>query len=132
MKKSKYVVIYPSPGKTAINKLRGKSGVYFIKKRGDTKPRYVGRSGSDLYKTITRHFQSWNDRTQERVTYPQKNIYLVRVILCSPKDAAFLELMYILKNKPKDNIMKYELFSFDVAERPELMKRLDKADPFTF
>jgi excinuclease UvrABC nuclease subunit len=132
MKKSAYITIYPKPGKTNINSLMGKSGVYFIKKKGDTKPCYVGRSSYDLYKTITRHFQSWQDPNQQRVVYSQRSIYQVRVIICSANDAIFLERLYILKHRPKDNIQKYQTYAFDAAERPEILRRLDKADPFKF
>ena len=112
MNKSRFFVPYLKNGKVAehISKAKNKSGVYFIKPTGKSKPVYVGHSRSDLYKTILRHFQSWNDKTQIRIVYPKYG-YVVRVVLTSPKRAENLERAYIIKHKPKDNPNKLELFT---------------------
>jgi excinuclease UvrABC nuclease subunit len=96
---------------------RNKSGVYLIYK-GETLT-YIGHSKSDLYKTMYRHFQSWNDRTQIRVSYKQDSQYKVRVIYCSPTNAVKLEKALIVKYKPKDNPEKYDLFT--LKERDKAM-----------
>ncbi len=102
---------YDKDGKTNFKYTNGKSGVYLIYK--DSKLMYVGMSGSNLYKTMYRHFQSWEDSTQIRTTYNGKstrNKFTCRVVLCSPSKAASLEKMIIIKHKPKDNPIKYLLF----------------------
>jgi excinuclease UvrABC nuclease subunit len=96
-------------GKTNFRYTAGKSGVYLIYKNDSLK--YVGMSKTDVYKTMYRHFQSWNDPTQIRITYNGKSKALrVRVILCTPAQAVRLEKMLILKHKPKDNPNKYNSF----------------------
>lgn len=109
MKKTKFEPVYKEVGKTNLTKFIGKSGVYLIKKESEREILYIGYSASDLYKTITRHFQSWNDRRQIRTTYPQKG-YVIRVVLTTANKAAILERALILKHNPKDNPQKYELY----------------------
>lgn len=110
LKKSKFKHVYRSQGKTNLSDYIGKKGVYLIKHKG--KIVYIGQSGSNLYKTITRHFQSWNDRSQIRITYPQSKAYTIRVVLTrTAKQAAKLERALILKLKPKDNPQKLTLYS---------------------
>ena len=68
MKKSKWRPPYTKDGKTNFP-LRKKSGVYLIKKKDLGSIVYVGFSGSDLYKTMYRHFQQWTHPQQPVVTY---------------------------------------------------------------
>jgi hypothetical protein len=109
MKKTKYIDVFKSlksdkGRKTNLSFAFGKSGVYIIKE--DNKIVYIGQSGTNLYRTILRHFQSWNDRTQARVTYIGKlsrHKYKVRVVFVPPKKAIQLERDLIAKYKPRDN-----------------------------
>lgn len=78
------------------------AGVYLIKSKRSDKIIYVGYSETQLYKTIYRHFQEWNDRNQDRFTY-NKTGYLVRIIFTTPGRAAILEKYLIKKLKPRDN-----------------------------
>jgi excinuclease UvrABC nuclease subunit len=100
MIKTKFIPPYTE---TKCNLLfaKGKSGVYIIKKSG--KIVYVGYSETDIYKTCTRHFQSWNDKTQTRVTYRDKTACTVRIILTTPARAAKLEKGLIIAYEPTDN-----------------------------
>ena len=99
MKKSRFKPPYNKEGlKTMFPKLRGKSGVYIIKSIRTGKIVYIGHSQSDLYKTMYRHFQSWNDESQIRTTYPKKG-YTVRIVLTSKTRAKWLEKALILKYK---------------------------------
>lgn len=91
---------YDAKGNTNFPK-RGVSGVYLIYKAG--KLRYVGFSATNVYRTMYRHFQEWNDNRQARVTYKQLNEILVRVIYCSPTNAAKIERALIVKYRPQDN-----------------------------
>lgn len=84
------------------------AGVYLIKSKRNGEIIYIGYSSSQLYKTILRHFQTWNDTSQERYTY-SKNNYLIRVIITTPRRAAALEQYLILKYMPRDNKNKYQL-----------------------
>ena len=96
-------------GKTNFRYTSKKSGVYLIYKNDVL--RYVGMSKTDVYKTMYRHFQSWNDPTQVRTTYNGKSKDIrCRVVLCTPAQAVRLEKMLILKHKPKDNPNKYLSF----------------------
>jgi hypothetical protein len=97
-----------------------KTGVYFIRNKKTNKILYVGFSGYNLYKTIYRHFQSWQDRRQYRATFDKKNTdYQLQIIFCKPKQAQRLEEYFIKKYKEigqasfnnyqyttKDNIIK--------------------------
>jgi excinuclease UvrABC nuclease subunit len=107
MKKSRFRPAYKANGRTNYPNIQGKTGVYIIKK--DETIVYIGHSTSDLYKTLYRHFQSWNDKTQVRTVYPksQRNKYTVRVVLTSKAKAPRLEKALICKYQPKDNPQKY-------------------------
>lgn len=108
MRRFRKVSIYKNPGKTNVSEVFNKSGVYLIYKKGVKNPVYIGYSGSNLYKTLTRHFQSWNDRTQVRITYPQNGNYSVSIVLCTPEQAVRLEKYLIKKIRPVDNPNKYD------------------------
>ena len=103
VKQTKFFPPYHGKGKTNLTYFQGKSGVYLIKERGSRQFLYIGYSGSDLYKTITRHFQSWSDRNQIRVTYKQTDDLVIRVILTTPSRAAKLERYLIIQYQPTDN-----------------------------
>jgi excinuclease UvrABC nuclease subunit len=79
--------------------------VYLIYK--NNKLVYVGMSQSDVYKTMYRHFQSWEDPFQIRVTYTKRMNCACRVVLCTAAQALNLEKALILKYRPKDNPNKY-------------------------
>lgn len=118
MKKFKYLPPYKASGKTNFPETQKKSGAYLIKENG--KIVYVGMSGVNLYKTLYRHFQIWNHRHQPVVTYVHKlhrHKYTVRVILCTPKQAARLEKALILKYKPRDCREKYQLYKPDAYDK---------------
>lgn len=88
------------------------TGVYLIKETKTNKVIYVGYSGSNLHKTMYRHFQKWNDKTQQR-TVLNKNGYKVRVIFAPPARSAKLEKYLIGLYKPKYNTMQYEALLTD-------------------
>jgi excinuclease UvrABC nuclease subunit len=115
MKKYRFIKPYTDDGKTNLRETIEKIGVYLIHKKGDVKPVYIGMSGSNLYKTILRHFQSWEDK-QTRVVYPKQG-YLVRVVTCTPLQAAKLERALIVRHKPKDNPNKYENYTLDLTDK---------------
>lgn len=113
MHKTKFVPVFKSlegdRSKFNLKGTQGKSGCYIIKENG--KIVYVGYSGSNLYKTITRHFQDWNDRSQDRITYDvskYRKKYTIRIVFASPTKAKQLEKDLILKYQPRDNKDKYE------------------------
>ena len=132
MKKSKFVSVYDAPKKVCetVRACINKSGCYIIKKNNDIV--YIGRSGSNLYKTIIRHFQDWKDNTQVRVTYPQSLNYTIRVVLCTPVQSLILEKALILKHKPKDNTLKYEAFNEVVSKAydAKVLETYNNIDPF--
>lgn len=119
MIKLKRIAAYPTPGKSNLNHLKGKKGVYIIfeEYRGQRKIVYIGHSQRDLYQIITRHFQSWDDPTQRRVTYtPGRKKYSVQVILANHHDIPILEKTFIYNLRPRDNELKYESIINDIDQ----------------
>lgn len=104
MKKTKFLEPYTN-GKTTFPK-RNTPGVYLIKKDGVV--RYVGMSRTDVYKTLYRHFQSWDDPRQIRVVYKYLKGISVRVVYTTPDQATKLESALIIKLKPTDNPAKIQ------------------------
>ena len=109
MNKSRFKPPYKPDGATNFRATVKRSGVYIIKSRATDRILYIGYSATNLYRTMYRHFQSWNDSQQVRVTYRDKNAYLVRVVYATPTQAAKLEKGLIAKYKPKDNPHKIDL-----------------------
>lgn len=83
------------------------TGVYLVKDAKTNNILYVGYSGSNLYKTMYRHFQVWNDKQQDRIKF-KKSGYKVRIIFCSAAQAQRLESYLINKLKPKFNKLQYK------------------------
>ena len=107
--KTVFLHAYNDSGKPNLKMLsasKKQSGVYFIK---DTAGKivYVGYSSTQLYKTIYRHFQEWNDKKQKRYIYPRT--YKVRIIFTTPARAALLEKYLINKFMPQDNEIFYDI-----------------------
>lgn len=116
---------YYENGLTRFN-IRHKPGVYLIYKH--KRLVYVGYSASDVYKTMYRHFQKWNDKSQQRVVYQHLNNITVRVVYCrTGAKAKALEEALILKYKPEDNINKYERFEMDSKNKEALKEYEDSS-----
>jgi len=116
MKKTKLKPPYTDEKKTTF-KARKKSGCYLIYKNNVL--RYVGYSGADVYKAMYRHFQSWNDKRQIRITYYNLKDIKVRVIYTNtPQQASKLEKALIIKLKPTDNPSQYWL-NYDIDKSEE-------------
>ncbi len=123
MKAFRFQPPYNSKGKTTFPGASKKSGVYLIKENGELV--YVGYSGTDLYKTMYRHFQSWSDAeykggkaipAQYRVSYKEfleKKKYTVRIVFCTAIQAERLERVLIKKYNPRDNANKYEQYQIE-------------------
>ena len=115
MKKFKFLPPYKREGKTNFPETQRRSGVYIIKE--DSRIVYVGMSGGNLYKTLYRHFETWDHPYQEVTTYAgKKNKYLVRIVLCTPGQAARLERYLIKKLNPRDNTVKYEHYKIEFID----------------
>lgn len=104
------------------------SGVYLIKSKRSKKVVYVGRSLSDLYKTIYRHFQTWNDRIP-RVVYA-KTGYSIRVIFTTKERAILLEKALIEKYNPRDNSEKYEVKPIEKAQAQKILNNAPYIAPY--
>jgi excinuclease UvrABC nuclease subunit len=107
MIKEKYKNITPYNDKNKPTfKKRNVKGVYIIRNKNVIL--YIGYSGVDLYKTMYRHFQKWNDYSQVRVEYKNISNLKIDIILTSTKlQASRLEKALIIKYKPKDNPDQY-------------------------
>ena len=102
-----------------------KSGVYLIFKNNFL--RYVGYSGYNVYKTLYRHFQSWNDPNQIRSVYsPNDQQIKVRVIYCNNSKAKKLESALIIKYQPIDNPDKLSNLIIDKNEKKVLIELDDE------
>ena len=119
MVKTRLYQPYTATGKTIFPE-RGKSGVYMIYKGENL--RYVGFSANDLYKTMYRHFQSWQDEKQVRVVYKNLKDIKVRVVYCPPMQAAKLERALIIKYSPTDNPQKLLNFKIEKGEATVFQK----------
>lgn len=117
-KKTRFVKPYANgkPAIAALTPSRQQSGIYLIKSNRTGKILYIGYSEKSLYKTLYRHFQSWNDRTQQRFTYSPDAVK-VRLIFTTPHRAAILEKYLITKLRPRDNEMKYKNYLTDSQEK---------------
>ena len=118
MIKEKYKNIKPynEKGKPTFKK-RNVKGVYIIRNKKDIL--YIGYSGTDLYKTMYRHFQKCNDKSQVRIEYKNINNLKIDIILTSTKlQASRLEKALIIKYKPKDNPDQYWL-NFDTDDKEQ-------------
>ncbi|MEN9609562.1 MAG: hypothetical protein RLZZ628_376 [Bacteroidota bacterium] len=98
-------------GKLNIGFAQNKAGVYIICENGI--PVYVGKSESNLYKTISRHFQTWNDTNQpQRIVYdPAQHDYTVQITICNPIDVRDLEAelqkdMSLRDNKKEETVVR--------------------------
>lgn len=103
MLRTRYLSPYTRNGRTTFP-ARQRPGVYVIRKAG--KLRYIGYSGSDVYKAMYRHFQVWNDRSrpEPRVVYRNLADVSVRVIYTNTSaQAARLERALIVRFAPPDN-----------------------------
>lgn len=95
-------------GVSNIAHLSGKKGIYHIYENSTRV--YVGSSTSDLYKTILRHFQQWEDSNQEkRISYKDrlgKFSYTVQIEEMdgkTQKEIENREYQLIAKYQPRDN-----------------------------
>jgi excinuclease UvrABC nuclease subunit len=108
---------YLANGKTALPNVVNKSGVYIIKE--NAKIVYVGYSGSNIYKTMYRHFQKWNHTGQSVVTYEawlKTRKYTIQVTLCPPARAEKLERALVKKHNPRDNENKYTQYQLKLTD----------------
>lgn len=122
MHKSRFKAPYNKAGKPTYShaKIKAAAGVYLIKNKAG-KLLYIGHSTKHLYKTMYRHFQSWNDKTQYRATYNKKG-YSVMIVKTTAKQAPELEKSLILKHRPKDNKIKLDLFLTPIKQEKIITK----------
>ena len=114
--KSRFIVPY-NGANSNLKFASGKPGVYLIAIRGEI--RYIGYSESNTEKTCLRHFQSWDDKAQTRVTYRSRVDVTVRVILTTAARAAELEKALIIKLRPVDNPNKLNAYLGKVPRSAE-------------
>lgn len=133
LKTSKFYPVYINGKVNKQLKLKptqSQKGVYILKKGNEIK--YIGYSGSNIYKTLTRHFQSWQDSNQIRITYGQNSGIKARIIYTpTATQAARLEKALILKYKPTDNPNKYEQYTLNIKDETILTNYESSAEaPF--
>lgn len=116
-------------------KVRQRPGVYLIFKNNEL--RYIGYSSSDIYKTLYRHFQTWNDNKQVRIIYKSTDEKIsVRVIYTNTAaQAAKLERALIIQYAPPDNPQQYIEFEntnsdIQIIEEANTIVNYDKEVPF--
>jgi hypothetical protein len=98
-----------------VRALKGKAGVYIIRERDTREIVYVGSSSTQLYSTLTRHFQQWRRykgfwRGQYSaghdpgLTYPRDDIE-VAVRITTPSTSLDEEMRLIARMRPRDNLI---------------------------
>lgn len=98
-----------------VRELRGKAGVYVIRDIETREVVYVGSSTTQLYDTLTRHFQQWRrwkgywrgqygEGHDPGLTYPRDSVE-VAVRLTSPSRALDEEMRTIRRLSPRDNVI---------------------------
>jgi len=115
--KTRFMPVYINgkPNKALIRADQKRPGVYLIKVNGTI--RYIGYSATNVYKTILRHFQSWDDRSQVRITYPKSSSVTARVVYTNTgKQAEKLERALIVKINPPDNPNKYAKYQTTLSD----------------
>lgn len=118
MKVFKFIPPYKGNGRTNFPNSKKRAGVYIIKENG--KIVYIGHSQSNLYKTLYRHFQTWNHKYQEVISYQSRlsrNNYTVRIIYTTPAQAVRLERYLVMKYQPRDNTVKYEGYQLNAFDQ---------------
>lgn len=140
--KTGFITIYSIPpglnnsryGKTseAFRRLQGKRGTYKLYE--GKKLVYVGSSNSDLYKTILRKFQEWNDGNRGRLHYDasEKNYRVKAVIMpyASLNQILDAEYHFIQKLKPRDNSpSNYSFYNRKDLYKPEELEERIKQAP---
>jgi len=115
---------YNEKGKTNLKKLTNhRFGVYCIRNKKTQEILYIGHSSSNLYKTLYRHFQTYNDtHKQFRAYYPNRNNIEVSVILSRKTHAPKIEMSLIKEYKPVDAVLKYEDSEIEFKESPDVEK----------
>lgn len=130
IKKTKWADPYDDNGKANFGDMKNKAGVYLIKENGNIV--YVGYSKNNVYRTMYRHFETWNHAGQDVITYKTRlarNEYKVRVIKCTPEQAMRVEAMLIFKYKPRDNSFLKKEYDPKAGDN-KLMQKVMEADPF--
>jgi hypothetical protein len=98
-----------------VRALRGKAGVYVIRDAKSGETVYVGSSASQLYDTLTRHFQIWRrwkgfwkgqygEGHDPGLTYDRDSVE-VAVRVTSPSTSLDEEMRLIRRLKPRDNLV---------------------------
>jgi hypothetical protein len=109
-------------GKTRLSFLKGKPGVYLIKE--NEKLTYVGYAGTDLYRTVLRHFANWDNG---EVTYKKsvnRKSYEVAIYVTKDERSAWdLEKYIIDIEKPRDNTELYDRYT-NVKYNPDTLSRM--------
>lgn len=115
---------YKENGKTNLI-IQGRPGVYMIYKNDELK--YIGYAGKNLYKTVYRHFQSWKDKTQARVTYKDLKGITVRIVFTNNgSQAANLERALIVKYAPIDNPNKYAQYVLKLSDTKKVTEFINE------
>lgn len=108
-------------------------GVYIIKENDIVV--YIGMSKSDVWRSLYRHFQEWNDWRRERITYKhlmQQHKYEVSVIRTTPFDASQLETVLIQKYRPRDNTAKLEAIHEEQISPEIVVNKNDEENDLPF
>jgi hypothetical protein len=114
---SKTKPAYNDKGKTNFN-IRGVPGVYIVYE--GKKIIYIGKSGTNVYRTMYRHFETWTDKTQQRVRFKELKNIRVRVTYTRNETLADkLESALILKYKHKNPLLNVNTFDDFVSDNKD-------------
>lgn len=87
-----------------LDAAKGRSGVYVFRSAVSGRALYIGESHSDsLYKTITRHFWSWKDKTRPHYTVGVLSSVELAIVLVPKSRAVQVQNDLIERLRPLHN-----------------------------
>lgn len=132
--KAKFHPSHKNGRPTFKRKAFSRAGVYLIREKAGlftpAKIIYVGMSMNNLYRTIYRHFQDWNDKRQQRYTY-NKNTHEIAVLLLQPAKVQLMEDRLIYFLRPRDNKQKIESLFSEKQAAAVIEKQVEEAAQYT-
>lgn len=130
MIKTNWIEPYNGAGKTNFpTEYANKSGVYFIRRKGQKKIQYIGSSNGNLKKTIYRHFQQWTSKGEQRYerTVYNKQGYEIKVLICPYEQAINIEKKLIVKLQPSGNPIKYSAYTYKPKSLTKVNEQIKEA-----
>ena len=130
LRKLQYFPLYKKKHKCFLKKINNKAGVYIIKEDGVIV--YIGKSNYNLYRTLYRHFQYWNDKRLSRTTYidyiSSKEYSCAYILTPDILTTDDLEKKLIFQEQPRDNKEKYEKYNNEKLMSDQFLESVEESE----